>query len=126
VTAISDTHNGQQRPPHALMDGDEDWEASEGGGQGEAVISRRFSLTSLTDRLAKAGETIARKAAAAGELVLDRDLRTRSAALLAGGAGKAAKGAHHRRTTHRMPHLVAPLTALVPVRVQAWCREPSA
>ncbi|KAI3426937.1 hypothetical protein D9Q98_006881 [Chlorella vulgaris] len=74
------------------MDGDEDWEASEGGGQGEAVISRRFSLTSLTDRLAKAGETIARKAAAAGELVLDRDLRTRSAALLAGGAGKAAKG----------------------------------
>ena len=57
---------------------------------------RRFSLGLIGRKLSKVaidvGEQLARTAAAAGELIIDSDLRGRSAALLAEGASKAAAG----------------------------------
>ena len=57
---------------------------------------RRFSLGLIGRKLSRVavdvGEQLARTAAAAGELIIDSDLRGRSAALLAEGASKAAAG----------------------------------
>ena len=62
----------------------------------ERPVRRRFSLGSLGKRIAvvasNVGDSLARTAAAAGELLVDAELRSRSAALLAESAGKAAAG----------------------------------
>lgn len=63
---------------------------------GERPHPRRFSFGILGKRMALVaqgvGDSLARTAAAVGEVIVDSDLRSKSAALLAESVGKAAAG----------------------------------
>lgn len=78
----------QDEPQHPVSEAHSEQEEE----ADRSPAARRFSLGRLGKRLAAVGEGIARTAAAAGEIMLDKDLRTRSAALLAEGAVGVARG----------------------------------
>lgn len=78
------------------MDSEEDWPGSgpeadeeEEGEEGPARPRRRFSLGAVGKSLGRFADNIARSAAAASELLVDSELRSRSAALISEVAAKA-------------------------------------